>query len=71
MSDLLSFMSNTDKLEFSSLWKWISCFNDVMNHVDYIIKHDVYPQKCILVLKISVVYQNDISWVILLGYSRS
>ena len=45
-SDLLSFvMSNTDKHEFSSIWKWISYSNDVINHVDCVIKHDVYPQK--------------------------
>ena len=31
-SDLLSFIIfNTDKHEFSSIWKWISCYNDVMN----------------------------------------
>ena len=46
MSDLLSFIvSNTDKHEFTSTWKWISCSNDVMNHVDCVIKRDVYPQK--------------------------
>ena len=45
-SDLLSFIiSTTDKHEFSSIWKWISCCNDVMNHVDCVIKRDVYPQK--------------------------
>ena len=43
-SDLLSFIiSNTDKHEFSSLWKWISCCNDVMNHVDCVMKCDVLP----------------------------
>ena len=67
-SDLLSlFMSNTDKHEFSSTWKWISCCNDVMNNVDCVIKRDVYPQKLhscsknirwilVFVLKISVCY---------------
>ena len=66
--DLLSFiMSNTDKYEFSSIWKWISCSNDVMNHVDYVIKRDVYPQKMhlcsknirgisVFVIKILMVY---------------
>ena len=80
MSDLLSFViSNTDKHEFSSIWKWISCSNDVMNHVDYVIKRDVYLQKMhscsknirgisVFVLKISVVYQKeyimgDIAWI--------
>ena len=55
--------------------KWISCCNDVMNHVDCIIKRDVYPQKMHLcsknirgisffVLKISVVYiMCDIAWI--------
>ena len=42
----LSFIiSNTDKLEFSSIWKWICCCNDVMNHADCVIKRDFYPQK--------------------------
>ena len=46
MSDLLSFtISNTDLHEFSSIWKWISCSNDVMNHVDCVMKCDVYLQK--------------------------
>ena len=70
LSDLLSFIiSNTDKYEFSSIWKWISCCNDVMNHVDCVIKRDVYQPKMhscsknirgtsIFVLKISVVYQK-------------
>ena len=44
--DLLSFIiSNTGKHKFSSIWKWISCSNDVMNYVDCVIKRDVYPQK--------------------------
>ena len=45
-SDFLSFIiSNTDKHEFSCIWKWIiSCCNDVMNHVDCVIKRDVYQQ---------------------------
>ena len=46
-SDLLSFViSNTDKYEFSSIWKWITCCNDVMNDVDCVIKRDVFPAKC-------------------------
>ena len=69
-SDLLSFViSNTDKHEFSSIWKWIMCCNDVMNDVDCIIKRDVYPQNAhscsknirgilVFVLKISIVYQK-------------
>ena len=45
-SELLSFtISNTDKHEFSSIKKWIRCCNDVMNHVDCVIKRTVYPQK--------------------------
>ena len=44
-SDVLSFViSNTDKHEFSSVWKWIGCCNDAMNDVDCVIKRDVYPQ---------------------------
>ena len=44
--DLLSFIiTNTDKHELSSILKWISCCNDVMNYVDCVIKRDVYPQK--------------------------
>ena len=43
---MLSFIiSNTDKHEFSGIWKWISCWNDVMNLVDCIIKGDVFLQK--------------------------
>ena len=69
-SDLLSFVIfNTDKHEFSSIWKWITCCNDVMNDVDCVIKRDVYPQNVhscsknirgisVFVLKISVVYQK-------------
>ena len=69
-SDLLSFViSNTDKHEFSSIWKWITCCNDVMNDVDCVIKRDVYLQNVhscsknirgisVFVLKISVVYQK-------------
>ena len=60
----------------------ISCFNDVMSHVDCVIKCDVYPQKMhscsknihgisFIVLKIYVVYKKqNIAWVILHGYSR-
>ena len=45
-SDLSSFIiSNTVEHEFRSIWNWISCCNDVMNHVDWVIKRDVYPQK--------------------------
>ena len=45
-SDLLSLIiSNSDKHEFSILWKLISCLNDVMNHVHCVIKRDVYPHK--------------------------
>ena len=45
-SDLSRFIiSNTDKLEFFSIWKWLSCFNDVMNDVDCVIKRDAYLQK--------------------------
>ena len=79
-SDLLSFIiSNTDKHEISCIWKWISCSNDVMNHVDCVIKRDVYPLKMhlcskyssglsVFVLKISVVYHkkyimDDIAWI--------
>ena len=83
-SDLLSFvMSNTDKHEFSSIWKWIRCCNDDMNNVDYVIKCDVYPQKMhscaknvrgmsVFVLKISVVYKKKKNIIGLLhGYSVS
>ena len=38
-------ISNADKHEFSSIWKWSSCYNDVMIHVDCVIKRDVYLQK--------------------------
>ena len=45
MSDLLSvIISNSDKHEFSSILEF-SCSNDVMNHVDCVVKRDVYPQK--------------------------
>ena len=67
VSNLLSFLLflTPTTHEFSSM----SCFNDVMNHVDCVIKRYVYPQKthsssknirCIsvFVLKISVVYQK-------------
>ena len=69
-SDLFSFViSNTDKHEFSSIWKWITYCIDVMNDVDCVIKRDVYPQNVhlfsenirgisVFVLKISVVYQK-------------
>ena len=67
-SDLLSFVfSNTDKHEFSSIWKWIRCCNDVMNDVACVIKRDVDPQNVhpcsknirgisVFVLKISAAY---------------
>ena len=46
LSDLLSFIiSTSDKYEFSSILNLISCCNDVMNHIDYLIKHDIYRQK--------------------------
>ena len=69
-SDLLSFIiSYSNKHEFGSIWKWISCCNDVMNHIDSVIKRDVYPQKMhsfsksirgksFFVVKISVVYKR-------------
>ena len=38
-------MSKTDKHEFSNIWKWIRCFNDVMNHAGCVIKRDDYPHK--------------------------
>ena len=69
-SDLFSFViSNMNKHEFSSIWKWITCCNDVMNDVDCVIKRDFYLQNVhscsknirgisVFVLKISVVYQN-------------
>ena len=81
-SDLLSFIiSNTDKDEFSCIWKWISCCNDVMNHANYIIKRDAYLQEMlscsknicgisVFVLRISLIYQKNISWVVLHGYSH-
>ena len=81
-SDLLSFIvSYSEKHEFSSIWKWISCCNEVMNHVDCVIKRDVFPKKMhscsknirglsFFVLKMSVVYQEkNISEVLLHGHS--
>ena len=71
-SDLLSFVIfNTDKHEFSSIWNWIMCCNDVMNNVDCVIKRDVYPQNAhlcsknirsisVFVVKVSVVCQKNI-----------
>ena len=68
--DLSSFViSNTDKHEFSSIWKWITCCNDVMKDVDCVMKRDVYQQNVlscsknihgisVFVLKISVIYQK-------------
>ena len=72
MSNLLSFIIfNTDKHEFSSIWKRISCCNDVMNRVDCVIELDVHPQKLhsctkdirgitFSVLKIFVLYPEKI-----------
>ena len=69
-SDLLSLIiSDTDKHDFSSIWKWIRCCNDVINNFDCVIKHDVYLQKMhscsknihgisVFVLKISVVFKK-------------
>ena len=57
------------KHDFSSTW--IRCCNDVMNHVDCVIKRDVYSQKMHSCSKnirgISVVYikniMGDIAWI--------
>ena len=61
--------------EFSSIRTWITSYNDVMNHVDCVIKHDVYLLKMYscskniwAYLRISVVYQEKyiigvIAWV--------
>ena len=83
---MLSFViSNTDKHEFVSIWKWIRCCNDVMNDVDCVIKRDVYQQNVhsrsknirgisvfiLNILKYPLYIKNNISWVILHGYSRS
>ena len=69
-SDLLSFVIyNTNKRQFSSIWKWITCCNDVMNDVDCVIKRNVYLQNVlacsknireisVFVLKISFVNQK-------------
>ena len=71
-SDLMGFViSNNDKHEFSSIWKWIRCCNDVMNDVYCLIKRDIYPQNVhscsknicgvsVFVLKITVVHQKKI-----------
>ena len=70
MSDLLSFIiSNAVKHEFSSIWNWISCCKDVMNHVDRVIKRDVHPQKMHLCSKniCCISKKNimgDIAWII-------
>ena len=63
-------ISNTDKHEFSSIWKWrrISCHNNIMNGVDMTFTHRKlnYVLKIsryiifFFVLKISVVYQKNI-----------
>ena len=69
---LLSFIiSNSDKHEFSSIWKWMSSSIDVTNHVDCVMKRDVYSQKMhscsknirgisFFVLKIFVVWNKKI-----------
>ena len=79
-SDIFSFIiSNSDKHQFGMIWKWISCCDDVMNHVDCVIIRDVYPQKMhscsknicaisFILLKISVVCQKkyimgNIAWI--------
>ena len=74
--DLLSFIiSNTDKHEFSSIWKCISYCNDVMNHGDCAIKCDVYPQKMpswwinFCSKNICGISKKYISWVTRLGGS--
>ena len=36
----IDIISNTDKHEFSSTCKCISCYNDVMNHLDCVIMHE-------------------------------
>ena len=81
--DLLTFIiSYTDKHEFSCVWKWIRCCDDVMNHIYCVIKRDVYVQKMhscsnnihgisVFVLKISMTYKKNMSWVIMHGYSHS
>ena len=46
ISDLLSvIISNSDKHEFSRVWKWIRCSNDVMIYVICVIKRDLFQQK--------------------------
>ena len=46
MSHLSSFIiSNADKRKFRSIFRNISCSNDAINHVDCVIKRDVYLQK--------------------------
>ena len=43
-SDLMGFIiSNFDKHEFTSTWKYTSCCKDVMNHLDCFIKRDGLP----------------------------
>ena len=71
MSDLLSqfIMSNSDKHEFSSIWNWIGCCNDVVNHVDCVIKRDVYPHKMhscsknIRGILKNIYIMGDIAWI--------
>ena len=72
LSFMLSFIIfNTDKHEFSSLWKWVSCCNDVMNHVDCIMKRRLPAENVFTFLKYPWYIKKNISWVILHGYSRS
>ena len=60
---LLSFItSNSDIHEFNSIWNWIRCCNDVINHVDCVIKRDVYPQKMHSCSK-KFRGTGDISWI--------
>ena len=79
---LLLFLTPTTR-EFSSIWKYLSRGNDVINYVDYVIKRHAYQQKMhpcftnirgisFFVLKLSVVCKKIyISCVILHGYWRS
>ena len=75
-------ISNSDNTWTYHQWKCTSCFNNVMKHVDNVIKRDVYPQKMhscsknirallFIVLKISVVYQKIYIIGVLHRYSIS
>ena len=63
MSDLLSFIiSNIVKNEFSSMWNWISCCNDVMNHIDCVIKRlPTHTENAFMFLKYIM---GNIAWII-------